>query len=689
MLYFKYFISVITVLSFCFTAEAQESFLIDSLKKEAGNAPAEKKAAYFNEMSRLLRNSKPQQAIEFGKQAIGLAETVNDFEELAKAYSFTGVAFRNSGDFEQALAHYSLGLELAQKHELTRQEGYAHINFANAFIYTNETQQALEHLETADSIAAVLPDTAMLAYSKLNKGRVYIVLNMPDSARKQINRAIKLRTLLNDESGLAVCYKYLGDLELTEDKMDAALESYKKALDAAVGKFDIDLLSALHTGMASIYLQKNQLVLAQKSAELALEYAIITNNPVRIRAAYLNMATVFKENNLTEKALEYSELARQYTDSMYARQLSEKVTNVIYVKKLDESRAVIENLEKDAKLKQAELNNQHMRLWLVLLFALLILALLLGIYIFYRQKKKAYNTERNKNKLISAQNNSLHQSNEEIKTQRDEIEKQKFAIERQQKQIHDSILYAERIQNATLPKKELIDKMVPYNFILFIPRDIVSGDFYFFKKIKQYLIISAADCTGHGIPGAFVSMLGISLLNEITENKKIVSPDTMLEELRKNIKYSLGQSSDTESQDDGMDMSLAVINTETLELEYAGANNPIYIIRNNELTELKPNLNPIGIYFREKPFQKEKFQLKKDDSIYLFSDGYADQFGGENNRRFMGSELKKLLISLQKYPMSIQRNLLKQHFYTWKGTYKQIDDVLLMGIKITNLLNKE
>jgi serine phosphatase RsbU (regulator of sigma subunit) len=689
MIYIKHLLSTLAVLFFFFTAGAQDSFLIDSLRKEAYNAPTEKKAHYYTQISRLLRNSNPQQAISFGQQAIKLAQETDDFEELAKAYSFTGVAFRNSGDFEQALAHYSLGLELAEKHKLTRQVGYAHINFANAFIYTNENQEALKHLATSDSIASALPDSAMLAYSKLNTGRVYTALNKHDSARSLLSEALQIRSQLNDESGQAVCHKYIGDLELKEGKPDAALEAYKKALDAAASKFDIDLLSALHTGMASIYIQKKELKLAQENAEFALDYALITNNPIRIRTAYINLTTVFKEKKRIQEALEYSELARQYTDSMYERQLSEKVANVIYVKKLNESRAVIENLEKDAKLKQAQLNNQHMRLWLMVLFALLTSALLLGIYFFYRQKKKAYTAELNKNKIISEKNNSLQQSNEEIKTQRDEIESQKFAIERQQTQIRDSILYAERIQNAALPNKAFIDKMLPYNFILFIPRDIVSGDFYFFKKINQYLIISAADCTGHGIPGAFVSMLGISLLNEITENKKIVSPDTILEELRKNIKYSLQQSTDTESQDDGMDMSLAVINTETLDLEYAGANNPIYIIRNNELTELKPNLNPIGIYFREKPFKKKKFQLKKDDSIYLFSDGFADQFGGENNRRFMASELKKLLISLQKYPMSIQRNLLKQQFYTWKGNYKQIDDVLLMGIKITNLLNKE
>ncbi len=664
---------------------AQNYFAVDSLKQMAADADLFKKAEYYNKISWTLRNNTPEKAIEYGKKAIEFAKKSKNYKELAKAYSFTGVAYRNSGDFNQALDLYELGKQVAIKHKLILQQGFASINIANAYIYLEEYDKAIAQLEPAKVIATVLKDTAMMSYYALNKGRALYGQNNIPAAKANIKTALQYRIATKNQSGQSVCYKYLADIYNSENKPDSALLNYNKALNYKGAKFDIDLLADVYSRKSQIYLKKNMINKALTNAKKSINFAKQTQNPIRISSSYQNLANIYKIKKNKDKEIKYLILTMNYRDTMYENLLKEKVAYIKYDSELENNKHKIASLEKEKQLQKMSLKHERLRIVIAFFIVLFVLAILTGAVLLLRQKKKDYALILGKNSIISNQNKELHQKNEEVSTQRDEIEKQKNAIERQKNQIEDSILYAQRIQKAALPAQKLIDELFPYNFVLFMPRDVVSGDFYYFQKINKYIIAITADCTGHGIPGAFVSMLGISLLNEITENKKIISPELILEELRKSIKYSLQQSSDTDSQDDGMDMTVCAINIETLELEFAGANNPLIIVRENEIIELKPNYNPVGIYFREKPFKKIQFQLKKHDTLYMFSDGYADQFGGDENSRFMSSELKKILLSIRKHPMSIQKNMLKQQFQLWKGAYKQIDDVMIVGLKILDI----
>jgi len=299
--------------------------------------------------------------------------------------------------------------------------------------------------------------------------------------------------------------------------------------------------------------------------------------------------------------------------------------------------------------------------------------------------------------IITAQRNDLLQKNVEIEAQRDEIEAQrdevlaqKAKIELQNKEIMDSIHYAKRIQTAVLPSNSDLKDALPEFFILFKPRNIVSGDFYWFKQIDEFSIIAVADCTGHGVPGAFMSMLGISFLNEIVTKIKLNSPEKVLDRLRKKIKTTLSQTGKSGEQKDGMDMALFIINNKTLKLQYSGAYNPLYIIRkNSEDVENNPTLNilkadkqPIAVYIKEKNFTKKDYQLQKGDCIYSFSDGYQDQFGGENQQKFMTKKFKKMLLQISQKPMEEQKQILNNSFKNWKGNLDQVDDVVVMGIKI-------
>ena len=223
-------------------------------------------------------------------------------------------------------------------------------------------------------------------------------------------------------------------------------------------------------------------------------------------------------------------------------------------------------------------------------------------------------------------------------------------------------------------------------FILWKPRDIVSGDFYWFKRLEDKVVIVVADCTGHGVPGAFMSLLGISFLNDILTKDESLASYQILDRLSEMIKLALQQQAGKKRMaSDGMDMGLCIINHKTLEMDFAGANNPLYLIRNDEVMVFKENRNPVGVHPFEKPFSNHQFQLQKEDRIYLFSDGFIDQFGGNSGRKFLKKNFQRLLshVAAQNLPMETEKELLNETFEMWRGEkHPQVDDVLILGLKI-------
>jgi len=319
-----------------------------------------------------------------------------------------------------------------------------------------------------------------------------------------------------------------------------------------------------------------------------------------------------------------------------------------------------------------------------------------GISRGYEKQIEEQNITLEKNfKELSVLHQEVNEKKEEIMSQRDELQVQHdiVTIQRDQiahknKLITDSINYAERIQTAVLPNPSILENVFPEHFILYQPKDIVSGDFYWFSQSENLLTVAAADCTGHGVPGAIMSMLGVAFLNEIVNFRKIKAANEILDELRAQIKKALGQNGEVGEQQDGMDIALCVIDTENLSLDFAGANNPLYLLRKNkesgayELKETKGDHMPIGIHPKDKnPFKNNKIQLEPDDRVYIFSDGFTSQFGGEKNETFKSRRLQESLISIQSSPFEEQKTLLHQTLDQWRGKNSQVDDILVLGFK--------
>jgi serine phosphatase RsbU (regulator of sigma subunit) len=268
-----------------------------------------------------------------------------------------------------------------------------------------------------------------------------------------------------------------------------------------------------------------------------------------------------------------------------------------------------------------------------------------------------------------------------LKRSKDAIDRYTHEIELKNQLITDSINYAKRIQNAVLPPDSYLSEILKDHFVFFKPKDIVSGDFYWIRKVAGNIIIISADCTGHGVPGAFMSMFGVAFLNEIVGKENITVPSRILGRLREMIIWSLGQDTGNEVKD-GMDMAVITMDASQKILQYAGAHSPMYLVRNKELIQVDSDRMPISIHERMDEFSNHTLEVRDNDQVYIFSDGYPDQFGGPSNKKFKYKPFKELILQNSGKPMKEQKELLEKSFDAWKGQNEQVDDVVVIGIKI-------
>ena len=316
--------------------------------------------------------------------------------------------------------------------------------------------------------------------------------------------------------------------------------------------------------------------------------------------------------------------------------------------------------------------------WWFFISSILVLIVLMILFIRYREQKLM--REKEHLELV------VEERTAEIVAQKDQIQKQHELVTAQKHEITASITYARRIQQAILPGSDILTESTADSFILYKPRDIVSGDFYWIGRNENRLFVAAADCTGHGVPGAFMSMLGISFMNKIVREQKNEQPEVILGQMRDNVITSLKQGNYEGSTKDGMDMSLCVVDLDTLEMTFSGAYNPAIVISENEAIELKANRMPVGLHIKMEDFTPEIYQLKKGDCVYLFSDGYQDQIGGPTGRKYMKKNMREFLLSIHNKPFAEQKELLDNNIENWKQggsrTEEQVDDILVMGFMV-------
>jgi serine phosphatase RsbU (regulator of sigma subunit) len=318
--------------------------------------------------------------------------------------------------------------------------------------------------------------------------------------------------------------------------------------------------------------------------------------------------------------------------------------------------------------------------WFRTLIGLLIISSIW--YYIKSREKKLVARQQQLEKTVEERTEELVQKNIVVEQQKNEVEAQKHLIEEKHKEITDSINYAERIQRSFLASKEMLDENLKEHFVFFQPKDVVSGDFYWATSLNNKFAIVTADSTGHGVPGAIMSLLNITSL-ETALKDGYKEPSDIFNATRKTIIERLKKDGSEQGGKDGMDASLICFDFENNKFTYAAANNPIWIVRNNELLELKPDKMPVGKHDRDfESFTQHEFDLQKGDVVYTLTDGMPDQFGGPKGKKFMYKQLKELLVSIAHEPMGKQKQILTDSLNTWKGDLEQVDDVCLIGVRV-------
>jgi serine phosphatase RsbU (regulator of sigma subunit)/Tfp pilus assembly protein PilF len=625
-------------------------------------------ALALNNLSMVYENKgEVKTAIELLNNVISLTKKTNDLENQNSALTNLSSLYSHLGDYSEALKAALGGLKIQEEINSLEGMGYSLNNIGTFYFKQQDFENAKKYLLKSIKVREQIGDEMGASNTYLNLAIIAEDNNESQLALDYIHQSITIRKKLQIKEQLAVAYIKLGDYFENKQKIDSAEFYYLKAHQLNTKTETIEGRSDSYRHLADIYLKQGKVKKAEKYGEKGLELAQKLGYPEDILPSAATLKRVYDATNNYKKAYQmyqlYIEMKDSTTNEKNQRDLIQQNLNYEYEKqKIADSLAfAVEKEVTDLKLQKttAELEKTNTRN-IALGIGVLMLIILVSITLFaYRNKRKAA---------------------EIIALQKQKVEEQKLMVEEKNHEITDSISYAKRIQDAILPNNELLKRLLPNSFVFYKPKDIVAGDFYWIEKKGDLVIFAAADCTGHGVPGAIVSVVCHNALNRSVKEYNLIEPHLILEKTREIIIEQFNETEDNVR--DGMDIALCVLNTKNLELQFCGANNPLYLISDNELLETKPDKQPVGKYSAQKPFSNNKIQLKKNDAIYLFSDGFADQFGGPKGKKYKYKPFKNLLISIQNKTMEEQLVVINDAFINWQGDHYQIDDVCVLGVKI-------
>jgi tetratricopeptide (TPR) repeat protein len=634
-------------------------------------------------------------AIKDFNTAIAICKETGDRKRMASCITNIGVVHWQKGELPQALEKYKEGLAIQLEIKDTLGSGGTYVNMGNVYLYQSDFPHALESYQQAEKAFEQLNDLGGIATAVTNLGAIYSYLKLNDEAIRNYEKGAGLFFRLNKKSGAATSLCGVGLVYSNKEDFQKAIQYYSRALaiqeelkdnkgieysciyigDALMSlkKFDESrkyLMRALELGeslgdqhglistlshLGNISVEAGEYKEAEEYLNRSFKMAIATDSKEELQSIYKYMSELYKRTSRPVPALEYYQKYIHLRDSTRNEERSTELTRNQMQFEFDKEKAV-SKIEQDkiSSEKEAELRQQKMIRNSFIAGSVLLLILAFVIFQALRAKNRS----------------------------NIEISKQKAIIEEKNKDITDSINYAKRIQDAILPAMESREKFFPSSFIILRPRDIVSGDFYWFCEKNGEKLIAAADCTGHGVPGAFMSMIGNAFLTEVVNERGITEPGKVLSDLRHLVIGALKQTGAQGEQRDGMDISLLRFSADN-KADWAGANNPLWIIRKGKFIEYKPDKRPIGFFTgKGLPFSNHRIELEKGDSLYIFTDGYADQFGGPAGKKFKYAQLKELLLSIQDKSMQEQEKILLKKFLDWKGKLEQVDDVCIIGIRI-------
>jgi serine phosphatase RsbU (regulator of sigma subunit) len=706
---------------FGFSLSGQKLSKPDSLIDRIENASHD--TLKISEMLKLAEYyvSQPDEHKKWANKALSLSKEINYKKGIGKSHAALGLYHTYRSSYPEALAQFDSALTIFRNISDKRSEVSVLGNAGNIHAYLGSYQEALSRYLDALEVMEELGDKQWIATANNNIGNIYYFMDDLDNAMKYYQKALKVYRDTEDNQGMALALGNIGIIYNERGNTDQAIINLLEAVNYGKKTNDLAQLGGNYSNLASAYGDKEMYNKALEFYTKAVDIFKELDDKNGLSVAYLSMGEHFVKTGNYEQASDYVKLSlgisrqikakdnimkayrtaalidsaqgdyysaylylqkyNQLRDTLFeedrAKQIAELQTRFDTKAKEKENQLL---KEKQAK-QEAVIKRKNYLTWFIVSVLLFV-----GIlaYLAFRtsgQQKKA-------NSALSLKNSQISRQKEEIQAQSDNLEKANTEINEKNRQLNQinermtaSLNYAVYIQEAMMPGAYIYERFFREHFIFYAPKEIVSGDFFWLKETNDYLYFAAADCTGHGVPGALVSMLGISYLNEIIAHGPGIETGEVLNQLRQLVKESL-ERGQRQGRRDGLDIALCRLNRKTLELQYSGAHNPVYVFSSGKFLELTADRMPIGKHRKEKAFASQTLQLSKDDMLYLFSDGITDQFGGKHEEKFKKIRLKALLREVHSKPLSQQKSIIENTYLRWKGSRPQLDDILMLGLKV-------
>ncbi|MBK7128036.1 MAG: tetratricopeptide repeat protein [Crocinitomicaceae bacterium] len=613
-------------------------------------------------------------ALFYNQESLKLKVEINDKKGVGNSYINIGSIYHQKGDLVTALNYYFKCLELRES--IKDEKGIATllINIGAIYHYQDDYANASKYYFESIERFKQLGDSKGVANAYSNLGTVY--LEQGDSSKRAGNMeyankkydhalsnyelALRVDLELDSKIGIAKDYNNMGSANYKKGNLDTALVYFFKCAELRDALQIKSGLASCYYNIANIYYDKGNYNKSKQYGEKSYALAKEVNSILELNGASAVLHRTYKKLGKYKEALQMHEEWYMSEDSLSSKERSVQTIQQYYRYEYEKKSTAdsVQNAKmqevKDLQIQKQDAELNAKRNQQIALFGGLLLMLVFAVIMYNRFQV--------------------------TRKQKHIIELQKEIVEEKQKEILDSILYAKRIQQAILPPDKTVRKHLPDHFILYLPKDIVAGDFYWLESKPDKILFAAADCTGHGVPGAMVSVVCNNGLNRSVRELNITTPGKILDKTREIVIQEFEKSEDDVK--DGMDISLCAITPSSQMLEWAGANNPLWIIRNDQLIEFKPDKQPIGKIENAKDFTTQSIQLEQGDVIYVFTDGFQDQFGGEKGKKFKASQLKDLLLSISKEPMEQQKHILQKSLQSWRGSLEQVDDVCLVGVRV-------
>ncbi|WP_250632933.1 tetratricopeptide repeat protein [Rhodoflexus caldus] len=650
-------------------AYARQAAEADSLERSLQNPqPDTVRIRALNRLAFLLRNSQIEKARTYAEAAYKLAQSASYKLGMAESLGFLGLIYYRLGMHDQAIDRHLQSLKLFEELKDNRQIAFRYNDIANIYVTQGYYDRALEYHNKSLILKQKINDREGVATSLKNIANMYLAQKKYTESLEYCLKALPIADSLGDQRLRGHILQFLGEIYLAQ-------RDYKRAIDYLQTSYNIKAaineqftLSRLLNSIGNAYLNQNDIPRALKYYQDALTLAKKTGVKLEEQISYGNISNAYRLLNDYKKAYDYHVLFMNMKDSIFNETSREKITMLETRFQSEKKQAEIDRLNMESTLQQQEIAQQNQRFYFIV--GLVAILAVFGV-------------------VMVRANNQRRLTNLLLQKQKQEIEIVYKELELKNNDITASINYAKRIQSAIIPSEERLRSFFPESFVMLKPRDIVSGDFYFLEKVvatdgREKIVLAAADCTGHGVPGALMSMVGNDLLSQIVNERQITHPDLILNQLHQNLRRVL-KIEDSDSRD-GMDIAICTFDMETRQLEYAGAMSPLYLARNGEITKVNPDKKPIGgrMAGYSGAFTRCTFDIEGETMLYLASDGYQDQFGGIHNKKFMSKNFRQLLQDIHMLPIYQQQQKVESVLAHWMsfGPQKQTDDILLIGVRL-------